>query len=270
MTPTIKTIGLLRFTVLTPTYYHQKFKTLDRIAQHIFDPERLALRFHIFENLCLPSLTRQSDPDFEAVVLTAESLPDTAMERLRALVDPLPNIHLHPVGTDNHYQLIKSGYNAITPEDCTHRIMFRLDDDDAVDLDFIARTKLRAAGLMAMQDPNEPTLIAYNRGFYVARGETDKDNEVFDAVERAPLSAGAALVAPVDHPTNPYRYVHRKYAQHYTTYSDISVPAFIRTVHGDNKSTPTQMGITHKMKPKHIDAALQAGFGTNLRKLKSL
>ena len=268
MVQNIKTIGLLRFTVLTPTYYHQKFKTLERIAEHIFDPDRLALRFHIFENLCLPSLTRQSDPDFDLVVLTAESLPSEAMARLKNITDPHPNIHLRPVGTDNHYQLIKSGYDAFTPQDCTHRIMFRLDDDDAVDLDFVARTKSRAAGLMAMQDPDEPTIIAYNRGFYVSRASGE--NEVFDAVERAPLSAGATLVAPVGHPTNPYRFVHRKYAQHYTTYSDISVPAFIRTVHGDNKSTPTQMGITHKMRPRQIDAALQAGFGTNLLSLKKL
>ena len=268
MTHRIKTIGLLRFSVLTPTYYHQTFKTLDKIAAHIFDPERLALRFHIFENLCLPSLVRQTDPDFDAVVLTAESLPAEAMERLQDMLDPLPNIHLRAVGTDNHYQLIKGGYDAHTPEDCTHRIMFRLDDDDAVDLDFVARTKARAAGLMAMQNPDEPTIIAYNRGFYVSRSEDG--NEVFDAVERAPLSTGTALVAPVMHATNPYRYVHRKFAQHYSTYSDISVPAFVRTIHGDNKSTPTQMGITHKMRPKHIDAALQSGFGTNLRKLKRL
>lgn len=268
MARNIRTIGLLRFTVLTPTYYHQTFKTLDKIAEHIFNPERLALRFHIFENLCLPSMVRQSDPEFDLVILTAETLPVEAMARLADLTAPYANIHLRPVSTDNHYQLIKGGYDAFTPQDCTHRIMFRLDDDDALDLEFIARTKARAAGLMAMQDPDEPTLIAYNRGFYVSRSEDG--NEVFDAVERAPLSAGSTLVAPVSHPTNPYRYVHRKYAQHYTTYSDISVPAFIRTIHGDNKSTPTQMGITHKMRNKPMDAALRSGFGTTLRALKAL
>ena len=132
----IETIGLLRFSVLTPTYYHQKFKTLDRIAEHIFQPERLALRLHLFSKLCLPSLTAQSDPDFKAVVLTAESLPEDALSALFDLIDPLPNIVLRAVGPEEHYQLIKQGYNALTSPDCTHRIMFRLDDDDAVDLDF--------------------------------------------------------------------------------------------------------------------------------------
>ncbi len=64
----IKTVGLLRFSVLTPTYYAERFDTLEKTAAHLFSPERMELRFRIFENLCLPSLTRQSDRDFECVL----------------------------------------------------------------------------------------------------------------------------------------------------------------------------------------------------------
>ncbi len=261
MTNTIKMVGLLRFSVLTPTYYSERFDTLEQTAAHLFSPEHMDLRFRIFEKLCLPSLIRQSDANFDCVVLTAQSMPAQYLDRLRALLDPAPNIHCMPVGTDKHYQLLKSGYNSVPTGECSHRILFRLDDDDAVDLDFIKRTKRLAAGMLTLQGPDTPFIIAYNRGFYVR--SSDGETEIFDACERAPLSTGTALVARVDHPANPYRFNHRKLAQHYNTFSDISVPAFIRTIHGDNKSNPTQMGITHKMRPKVIDDQLIRHFGVS-------
>ena len=263
-----KTVGLLRFSVLTPTYYSERFKTLEDTAAHLFAPERMALRFRLFEELCLPSLVRQSDPDFDMVVLTAETMPEQYLERLLDLIEPLPNIHCLPVGTENHYKLLQKGYNAIPKDGCTHRILFRLDDDDALDKDFVKRTKRIANGLMKLNGPRTPFIIAYNRGFYVR--STGDTSEVFDACERAPLSTGTTLVAPAGHSANPYRYNHRKLAQHFNTYSDITVPAFIRTIHGDNKSNPAQMGLTHKLKEAEIDTLLQTHFDTSLDRLKAL
>ena len=264
----VKTVGLLRFSVLTPTYYAERFKTLEETAAHLFAPERMALRFRLFEALCLPSLTRQSDPDFDMVVLTAESMPAQYLERLLDLIEPLPNIHCLPVGTENHYKLLQKGYNAIPAEGCSHRILFRLDDDDALDKNFVKRTKRIAGGLMKLNGPRTPVAIAYNRGFYVRT--TGADHEVFDACERAPLSTGTTLVAPVGHGANPYRYNHRKLAQHFNTYSDISVPAFIRTIHGDNKSNPAQMGLTHKLGADEIEKQLQTHFDMSLDRLRAL
>ena len=268
MQPKLKTIGVLRFSVLTPTYYSERFKTLDDTAAHLFAPERMELRFRLFERLCLPSLARQSDPDFDAIVMTAESMPDEYLERLDALLRPLPNIHLRPVGTGKHYPLLRAAYNSVPVDGHTHRIMFRLDDDDALDLDFVRRTKRLAQGLLHLHPEPPPTIIAYNRGFYVRAAEGE--NEVFDACERAPLSTGATLVAPLDHATNPYRFVHRKFAQHYNTYSDITVPGFIRTIHADNKSNPAVMGLSHQMQPGHVAEELRTHFGVDIADLRAL
>ncbi len=265
----IKIIGLLRFSVLTPTYYSERFPSLDDIAAHIYSPDRMELRFHLFENLCLPSLAHQTDASFDCVILTGERMPDVYKDRLAALLAPYAHMQMRPVGTENHYQLLKDGYNSVDLGDATHKALFRLDDDDAVDLNFIARTRKRARGLLALQEAKTPTIIAYNRGLYVRRIEGE-ENEVFDATERAPLSTGTTLLAPVEYHRNPYRYNHRALAQHYTTYSDISVPAFIRTIHGDNKSTPTQMGQTHKMPPPRINKALVKNFGRTLAEMKAL
>ncbi|MBI6630950.1 glycosyltransferase [Pontibaca salina] len=268
MEKTLSIAGLLRFSVLTTTYYTERFDTPEKTAGYLFSPERMKLRFHLFEHLCLPSLLKQTDQNFTAIVLTAKAMPERYLDRLKALLRPVPNIHCFPVGTGKHYRLIKQGYDRIPDNGVSHRALFRLDDDDAVDRDFIARTRRLATGLMALQTPETPFVIAHNRGFYLHKN--DKEPEVFDAVERAPLSVGTTIVSPVDSPVNPYRFNHRNLPQHLNTFTDISQPAFIRTIHGDNKSRPAQIGLTHMMSEAGIDAELQAYFGIGSAQLKSL
>ena len=185
--PEFRTIGLVRFSVLTPTYYSERFKTLQETAAHLFSPARMELRFRLFERLCLPSMTGQGDGDFRLIVLAAEAMPKVYLERLHALLEPHDNISLRLAGPGKHYAMLREAYQSVPVEGCSHRIMFRLDDDDAVDRDFIARSKRLARGLFHLHEAPPPTIIAYNRGFYLRRSETG--SEVFDAVERAPLSA---------------------------------------------------------------------------------
>ncbi|MGR3735988.1 glycosyltransferase [Pseudophaeobacter sp.] len=268
MTQQLDMVGLVRFSVLTPTYYSERFSTLDETAEHLFAPDRMELRFSVFEKLCLPSLLRQSDSNFDLVVLTAERMPAPYLNRLRDLLAPHPNLHLRAVGTRNHYRLLREGYASIAQDDTRHRILFRLDDDDAVDLDFVRRVKSLAAGLLPLQAPDTGFVIAHNRGFYLRA--TPEGPEIFDATEQAPLSAGTALVVPPGSGENPYRYNHRKLARHYNLYSDMQVPAYIRTIHGDNKSEPTQTGITRRMTPDEMDICLQSHFGLSLNALKEI
>ncbi|WP_298845329.1 glycosyltransferase [uncultured Roseobacter sp.] len=269
MAARLKIVGLMRFSVLTPTYYAETFDTLDKAAAHLFSPERMTLRFRIFEALVLPSLLAQTDADFEMVILTADQLPEPWMTRLVELVGAVPNARLLPVGTDRHYQLLREGYLSVDTGDATHRVMFRLDDDDALSLDYISRLRANARGLLRLQKPDVPQVLAFNRGVYV-QFRDGADNDVFDACERAPLSAGTALLAPLDYPRNPYRYNHRQLAQYYPTYSDISAPSFIRTVHGDNKSNPAQMGLTRQLRESGLERQLQRNFGVELADLREL
>lgn len=264
----IKMVGLLRFSVLSPTYYSERFKTLEETAAHLFAPERLDLRFRIFENLCLRSLMRQSDMDYTLVVLTAKTMPEPYMTRLHDLLNPLPNVICRAVDTGIHYRLLKRAYGAVSTEGASHQILFRLDDDDAVDMDFVRRSKHLARGMIPLQGRDTPFVLANNRGFYAQK--TDGGVEVFDACERAPLSTGSALVAPVGHGSNPYRHNHRKYSQHFNTFTDISVPSFVRTVHGDNKSDPTQMGRTYKWSKAQIETGLKQHFDLSVDALQTL
>lgn len=269
MAHSIKITGLLRFSVLTPTYYSERFDTLEETAAHLFSPERMELRFRIFEHLVLPGLLLQTDPDFDLVILSAESMPQQYKDRLAALLDEAPHFHLRFVGTGKHYPLLKEGYASVSNGKASHAVRFRLDDDDAVDLNYIARLRAVGMGLLGMAGPDVPHVIAFNRGFYV-RFIEGADNEVFDTCEWAPLSTGTAVLGPADELQNPYTFNHRKLAMHLNTYSDISAPSFIRTIHGDNKSSPAQLGQTHKMRERHMARMLREKFATPLEVLRAL
>ncbi len=264
-----QTVGLLRFSVLTTDFMTEKLGSFAQIRDNIFRPDRLDLRFKLFEAVCLPSLTRQTDGDFQFVILTSADMPAPFLDRLRDLVAPHPHIRVNAAAVDGHYRLIKAAYGAVQPDQSSHRLSFRLDDDDALDLDYIARLKRTGAGLLAVTGADTPTAISFNRGFYVELRE-DGDNPLIDSVERAPLSVGTALMHPADQPLNPYRYNHRAFAQHYNSWSDISVPGFLRTIHSDNVSTPAKQGITGKMRPRLIEKQIKQHFGFDPAMLKAL
>ena len=269
MSPTFKMNGVLRFSVLTSTFNMDRFASVEEAAEEVFSDKRMALRLHLFEKLCLPSLTRQRDQGFDLVVATSDRMPDRYLAQLMDIVDDSPNISIVPFPVARHYRTLSAAYELLPKGEATHLILFRLDDDDAVDLDYIARTKRRAAGLVDVQGAATPFVIANNRGFYLQRGE-DCAAKVFDAIERAPLSVGTALVRPAGAGENPYRYNHRRFAQHYNVFSDITVPGFIRTHHWDNHSEPAIMGRQGEMTPEDIDADLRVHFGLSLAALKAI
>ncbi|OIQ25439.1 MAG: hypothetical protein BM562_17120 [Alphaproteobacteria bacterium MedPE-SWcel] len=270
MSATFNMVGVIRFSLLTPTFNADQFASLDAAATALFAPERMAHRLHLFERLCLPSLLRQSDPEFTLVVVTSDRMPQKYLQHLADLLAPHPNIILCPFGPDNHFQILKQAYALVPAEGASHCILFRLDDDDALDGDYIARTKRLAAGLLPLQaSPGTPFAISFNRGIYLLKSETEPPR-VLDSCERAPLSAGVSLVRPARGKGNPYRFNHRKLAQHYPLFSDISVPSFLRTVHWDNHSTPAMMGLTGQHSASALDADLTRHFGMSLAELKAI
>ncbi len=264
-----QTVGLLRFSVLTTDFLTTKLVSFENIRENIFRPDRLELRFRLFEALCLPSLIRQTDSDFRFIILTSAEMPAPYLDRLRDLAAPHPNIMVNAAPVEGHYQLIKAAYAQVAPDGASHRLSFRLDDDDALDLDYIARLKRMGAGLIPVTGADRPTAISFNRGFYVELREGE-DNPLIDSVERAPLSVGTALMHPNDQPLNPYRFNHRAFAQHYNSWSDISVPGFLRTIHSDNVSAPAKQGITGKMRPRLIEKQIKRHFGVDPAMLKAL
>lgn len=235
----------------------------------LYDPDRLARRFALFQALTLPSLLAQTDRDFDLVVLIGTDLPATWRDRLEGLIAPLPGARVLalPPGQPSTPAANAAFRSILDRVDTDWLTSFRLDDDDALDRDFIARLR-RLAGMLGPAAQGRPFAIGHGHGFWL---ELSPDgNRIFDVRERS-AAVGAALVAPAVNGQTIYSRNHRALAERFDTWLDAGTPAFIRTVHRDNDANPHVQGQRDTLPPDRVAALLERHFplaATDLMRLR--
>ena len=253
-------VGLVRFSFVTTGEFYPGFSTPKDLSAFLFKEGRLKRRFRLFEKICLPSLAAQTDQNFTCIFLTSEDLPEHWRARLDAALAPYPWARVVSTKPGQHYPTITNAFDTVEPDGSTHRVTFRLDDDDAFDLGHIARLRDQAERYLPVHGPDLPLALAYNRGIYVTMNKGE-DNEIFDAIERAPLSVGAALVMRAGERENVYRQNHRALPAFYNCCSDANEWVFLRTIHQDNKSSPHFSGEAGKLSLDTLGPILSERFG---------
>lgn len=234
----------------------------------LYHADRLNWRLHSFQKLCLHSLLRQTGPAFEVGVLIGRDLPEPVHRALSDLLRPHANMHLIALPPMAHYTAISRAFARLPDRPgASHTVTVRLDDDDALHGQTLARLAYMAQGLVALRDPQVPLAIGFNRGFFVSLGQPGKAVEV---VERTPLGIGLALVAPVGQAVNIFRRNHRWLGQFFDLYTDTQFPAWVRTVHPGNDSAAVRSGVTLDTPQQTIADHLQKGFGLALDDLEAM
>lgn len=250
--------GLVRFSYPSLSGFTRADGSLEALRARLYDRTRLERRFHLFEGLTLPSLVAQTDPDFGLIILTGDDLPGWAVDRLQAAIAGLADARVLALPAQHHYPATQRALAGVAAPKATHLTTFRLDDDDALDRDHIARMRRRTAGLARFLDPEQPFVTGSNRGYFLELSA--EGNQLYDVAEKLPLGIGLAMTAPVACVDNIFRRNHRLLAQFYNTFTDGETPAFIRTVHDDNDSAPYSSGQTRQMTPRAIVADIMARF----------
>ncbi|WP_151718381.1 glycosyltransferase [Gemmobacter serpentinus] len=251
-------IGLMRFSYPSKGGFAKDEPDMDALEAHLFDEARLARRFDLFENLTLPALLAQSDQDFRMVFLIGRNMPQAWTDRLSDLVAPLKGARIVAFQPMQHYLAIRKAYALATPDAATHVTGFRLDDDDAMDLDHIARMRRTVEALLPAAGPEVPLVTGCNRGFFLERKATG--NEIYEVVEKTPIGLGLAMTTPKGVSENIFRRNHRFCGQFYNTFTEANTPAFIRTVHADNDSDPHASGRIEKSAWEDVAPLLESHF----------
>lgn len=251
-------IGLMRFSYPSKGGFSKDEPDMDVLEAKLFDEARLARRFELFEKLTLPSLLAQSDPDFRMIFLVGRNLPERWRDRLGEAVAPLKGARIIALQPLQHYLAIRKAFGLATPEVATHVTGFRLDDDDVIDLDHIARMRATVSALLPVVGEDTPLVTGCNRGFFLERKESG--NEIYEVVEKSPIGLGLAMTTPRDVSENIFRRNHRFVSQFYSTFTDALSPAFIRTVHADNDSDPHASGRIEKADWETVAPLLEAHF----------
>ncbi len=259
--------GLIRFSYPAQNGFAKSTDDLAALEAQLYDPARLERRFYLFEALTLPSLLAQTDPDFETILLIGDSFPQAARDHLARILAPLRGARIVALPPRPHFAATQSGFAAVERAGATHLTGFRLDDDDALDMDFIARLRRSVSRLLPLAAP-KPLVVGYNHGVFLEL--TPKGNSAYAVVEKLPLGIGLAMTVPWGNPENIFRRNHRLLPQFYTTFTDALTPSFIRTVHADNDSEPYSSGRKPGLTEAQMETLIEANFPFTLAGLKRL
>lgn len=161
----IQILGLTRFSVLSLGAFQIEHEDLEARRAYLYDPARLAMRFAWFENVTLPGIAAQKDPAFKLVILMGEDFPEPWRARMLAHVERLPQLVADFAPPENHRKICADALRAHIDPTAQVVLQFRLDDDDAVAVDFTRRLRRDWRKLRAFHGDREgPLAIDYSKG----------------------------------------------------------------------------------------------------------
>jgi hypothetical protein len=120
----------------------------DKSGNEVLTAEWLERRFSLFMNYCLPSVINQFNRNFLWLIYFDESTPEVFRYKNQLLEDKYPDI-LKIVYADRYDAFLKrysSDILSLCPQNLSHVITTRLDNDDIIHSGFIDRIQNQFAG----------------------------------------------------------------------------------------------------------------------------
>ncbi|WP_304618256.1 glycosyltransferase [Paracoccus sp. (in: a-proteobacteria)] len=160
----IQVLGLCRFSMLASGDFQTTGTDLAANRRILYDAHRMSRRMAWFENLCLPPLIWQQDQDFTLVVATGIDLPEPWIGRLRTIAEAVPQIRLEQLPPDRQAAMCREALSRHTDLSADVVAQFRMDDDDAVALDYVRRVRADFRLVERLLNPHHPVVVNYTNG----------------------------------------------------------------------------------------------------------
>jgi len=230
----VQMLGLCRFSYLGGRGFQVTHESIEERRAYLYDPERLERRWFWFENIALPGLLAQTDPDFTLVLMTGPDLPEPYMGRLRELTEIAPQFKLALVPPmDLHLEACLAAIAPHIEEEADVVGHFRQDDDDAVAVDYIRDARRDFAAMQPLWKRRRRLSCDYARGLVLKatqQGITVEPRVIYNAV------AGLTVYLPPDAGRSVMHFPHWKIG---LSMSGVTLPAkvmFVRLLNHDNDS----------------------------------
>ncbi|UXU76064.1 MULTISPECIES: glycosyltransferase [unclassified Paracoccus (in: a-proteobacteria)] len=230
----VQMLGLCRFSYLGERGFQTRHRSLQDRRAFLYDPQRLARRWHWFERVTLPALLAQTEPDFTLVLMTGPDLPEPYLSRLRELESLAPQFRLALVPPMPFH--LRACLRAIAPHiDARADVVghFRQDDDDAVAVDYIQRSRADFADLQGLWKREGRLFCDHARGLVLhakARPVTLEQRVIHAA------SAALTVFLPPDAGQSVLHFPHWQIACHMPGVTFADRLMFLRVLNQDNDS----------------------------------
>ena len=261
----MQVIGLCRFSYPAIGGFQVEHDTVEARRRYLYSPDRLDERFRLFESFTLPSLRAQTDEAFEFLIVTGECLPKEAKDRLRDLTAGMPQIRIITRPPDEHRTVMKSILNGARHDPSAPCLQFRLDDDDAVALDFVERLRRSVQDCAGLINANPCVAFDFNNG-YMAE-VTSRGLEVVQ-MYRSLMTAGLAMYVDGGCDLTIMNFAHQRLGRFMPVVTYPDAPMWIRTLNGYNDSPKARKGKLNLQAPDAEQrAALINRFALNLDRI---
>ncbi|QIZ80411.1 glycosyltransferase [Thalassovita gelatinovora] len=237
MTVEVQILGLCRWSYPSAPGAFQKEEEggFETLRQALYDPLRLQLRLFYLEQVVLPSLRAQTDPDFKIILLMGDTLPDPTRSQVLDLIADIPQIKPVFAREGQHHQdVCRDVMVAERDMDVRAVAEFRLDDDDAVSVDFVERTRDFFPKVKGIFRNGGKLALDFNKGFIL---QTDLSGVKLIPVTTRYWTPGLVLYL---RPQAAESLLHFNHAQMWKRIPMLSfprVPMFLRGAHGENDSS---------------------------------
>lgn len=161
----MRVIGICRFSYPALGGFKRMHDSIAEREAYLYATDRMALRFAHFEALVLPSVRAQTDGDFTFLIVIGQNMPARWLERLHDLCAPVPQIKITQRAPLKHRLALQLAIQDELGEGRPESFQFRLDDDDAMGVDFveISRSIIRRTERLRRRAPR--TAIEFNTGY---------------------------------------------------------------------------------------------------------
>lgn len=207
---------------------------LEGLRAQLYAPERLELRLFYLEHVMLPALRVQTDPDFTLHLLMGDQLPEPVKARILDLIREVPQINpvFAPEGQP-HQEICRKVMLAGRREG---RVVaeFRLDDDDAVAVDFIEQARGMFVKVRRIWRNGGKLALDFNRGFVL--NTSGRGLDVMPVIARY-WTPGLVLYLRPHEDHSLLDFAHAQMWKRIPMLSHPRQPMFIRGAHGGNDST---------------------------------
>lgn len=270
----IQVLGLCRFSVPSFGAFQTTHESIEARRDMLYEPHRLEARFTWFEYVLLPSLREQTDPDFKLIVLLGKDFPAPWLQRMKSLTAKIPQIVLEFAAPWKHRAICAKAMASHVEKGVFAVAQFRLDDDDAVAVDFVEQ--LRADVVLQADLFRRDRLMALDYARGVVLRETKAGVQVEPVLARYWTPALAVVTRP---DTEKFILDFR----HHTLWRDmasvifVDKAMFVRGAHDSNDSAIPNQEPAYSFPFDNPAAFLQtrfcidlAEFDASLKELRSL
>ncbi|MBU2981813.1 putative rhamnosyl transferase [Lentibacter algarum] len=262
----LQVLGLCRWSYPSQVgAFNNKGQSLEALRAELYNARRLEGRLFFMEHLVLPSIRAQSDVDFKLVLMIGDELPDPWRSKLLRLIKDIPQVKpvFLPEG-QNHMEACRNLMISERDQSADVVAEFRLDDDDAVASDFVARLRDLFGALRPIYKEHKRVAVDFCRGFLMRCENSGEIN--YEPVEARLWTPALALYVPPSHKRSLINYPHMRTWRAMPVLSHNKKPMFVRGAHEGNDSEIKRRNVeTFRFNLENLPDVMQEDFGVDLQ-----